>query len=52
MLPPTQSLSGAVAETEDGDSQDFDQLATWEVLKCRLNSLKKQQVRCPKSPPF
>lgn len=45
MAPPTQSLSGNPSETEEGESQDFDHLAKWEVLKCRLNALKKKQVR-------
>ena len=44
MAPPTQSLSGNPSETEEGESQDFDHLAKWEVLKCRLNALKKKQV--------
>ena len=44
MAPPTQSLSGNPSEMEEGESQDFDHLAKWEVLKCRLNALKKKQV--------
>ena len=44
MAPPTQSLSGNPSEIEEGESQDFDHLAKWEVLKCRLNALKKKQV--------
>ena len=41
MLPPTTSLTSG--DTEEIDSADFEQLAKQEILKCRLNTLKKQQ---------
>lgn len=45
MSPPSQSLNGQITgEGEDEESGDFDQLAKQEILKCRINSLKKQQV--------
>ena len=45
MSPPSQSLNGQTTEGEEEESADFDQLSKQEILKCRLNSLKKQQVR-------
>ena len=42
MMPPTTSLTSG--DTEEIDSADFEQLAKQEILKCRLNTLKKQQA--------
>ena len=44
MAPPVQSLSGQATNEEEEMSGDFEQLAKQEILKCRINSLKKQQV--------
>ena len=45
MLPPVHSISGpAVSEGEEEESTDFDQLVKQEIVKCRLNSVKKQLV--------
>ena len=41
-MPPTTSLTSG--DTEEIDSADFEQLAKQEILKCRLNTLKKQQA--------
>ena len=45
MCPPAQSISGQVTgEGEEEESTDFDQLVKQEIVKCRLNSVKKQLV--------
>lgn len=45
MCPPSQTLNGQITgENEDEESGDFDQVVRQEILKCRLNTLRKQQV--------
>lgn len=45
MCPPSQALNGQITgENEDEESGDFDQVVRQEILKCRLNTLRKQQV--------
>lgn len=47
MPPPTQSAPNpAVSEVEEGESQDFDQMLKQELLKSRLNTIRKQQQEC------
>lgn len=48
MCPPSQTLNGQITgENEDEESGDFDQVVRQEILKCRLNTLRKQQVCYP-----
>lgn len=48
MCPPSQTLNGQITgENEDEESGDFDQVVRQEILKCRLNTLRKQQVSYP-----